>query len=204
MARISKTFSKTVTAELLKEALEEEALALREEAKRLADDIYADVYKRELDKMEELPKGFLYQKAGLTVDMAGEFYQFEFSGRVGISGAAALSKVIGTPNVTYRPISWDHRYHSAKNYPPSSKTYKRFQRLERAMRDFEEEYVRLHTETVATISAAGTYARLAEQWPEIRPWIKKHAPGSHSAQSKALAVDVAALNASLKLNGDSN
>lgn len=204
MTRISKTFAKTVASELLKEALKEEALSIREEAKSFADDIYEDVYKRELNMMEEMPDGFLYQKAGLTVSMAGEFYQFEFSGRTGLSGSASLSKVIGIPGAIHRPISWADRYHSAKSYPPSSKTYKRFQRLERSMSDFADKYARLHTETVATISAANTYKRLAEQWPELAPWIKKHAPASHSAQSKALAVDVAALNASLKLTGDSN
>ena len=200
MARITKSFARTVTDGLLKEALREEAQQIREEAKDLAALVYEDIYKNEIDAMGELPDGFLFQKSSITVDMAGDYTVLSFDGR---HAGFALSVVGESPTAVYLPVSWAHRHHSGKNYPPSSKTYKRFQRLERAAKEFSDKYARLRVGTNAAILAARTYKRLAEEWPEIEPWIAKHAPTSTRLQSKALAVDRAALNEALKLNGDS-
>lgn len=191
---------------LLARAFNDRAIAMQEEASRVAIGAYGDFYPAEIrERMVGLPDGWLPLVTGLRLPA----YRYaHFSGRV---GAAVRFGDTNSP-IVYR---WPARSavelrvlmkdtegaYLRLAHDPRDAIIKRFDDMERKVETLHEAIADAARQTVAMTKSATTVEGLMAKWPDAAPLIEPFVnPVLRIAPAKAnLPAPVAQLNAALRL-----
>ena len=178
--RLNQQIRNTILQRMLKHAFSERLETLDKEEEALGDDIYDDIYPKEIrKKMAALPADYL---------PIAKYHHVAFGGQVTQIKWAEL-----------RRISSDlYGYHTAKAYDAADPFSKRFFELEKHRAKLKEERERAAKAAAAALNSCTTIKKLLEVWPEAAPFVEDFtAPPA----VLALTLSIKDLNAQLGLAG---
>ena len=177
--RLTQDMRKTILGRLMSHAFDKRLEQQRKEASHLGDDVYEDIYHRDLQKkMRALPDGFLKLTGGITVCFGGRRSNVSFS--------------------KMRPVAECHdTYEGARSYDASHELSVRHFETEKQGSVLREEMDRVRSLAKAALDSCTTLKNLVEAWPEAAPFVKDFAK---SRPVLALTVTIKDLNSKLGLS----
>jgi hypothetical protein len=175
--RLNQGMRDTIMGRLMKHAFEKRELDLRKEDTKLADDVYDDIYPKDIKKkMADLPAEFFLSVQHLKVSFAGQFEQVVMSAA--------------------RPASKRHDYNAAKVYDAKDPLSVRYFEIGKTRTKLREDRARAKSAARAALDSCSTIKQLLEVWPEAGAFV---ADFTAPPKTRALTLSIKDLNKTLGL-----
>ena len=177
--RLTKDMRATILRRMIEHAFGARAKELDELEKRLAGDIYDDVYPaREQKVMRSLRAGYLPEAEGFSIAFGGQFTAVYWKEE--------------------RRVADEHTHsRTVRAYAANSPFAERHAEIAKLAMRLKEDKDRAFGAAHSALASCATVRQLVALWPEAAPFVKDF---TAPPQQRALALNIAALNRQLGLS----
>ena len=168
MTRLHNDMRGNITTAVIKHRFLPEAQSIISDNAALAVEIYEDVYSDDLQRMNELPGGWLPENSSITINSGGETHTLWFDGSQR-HGSSWLFREVDKQQVELRVLSV--KSNKRTSYIAKSPIAKKIDEMNSRVVSFHEQSSRAERETRAMLDKFTTVEKLIEGWPEIEPFI---------------------------------
>lgn len=143
-----------------------------EDSKQFTNDVYEDLYGKDIEKMDALPKGWLPETEYITVQLGDSrgYAQLYFSGYSRFNNIRySLLEKFCVKN-TKRRILGNAR---SKVYSVGDPLTHRYEDLQRMKKSIEEEYRTALATANSILNSVNTTKQLIETWPEVETFVRE-------------------------------
>lgn len=176
--RLNQTRRETVLQKMLDHAFGVKRRELNEAKRKLASDIYDEVYPEKTRRlMKRVPAGFLPTASGFQVTFAGQYAMVYWSEE--------------------RPVADRHQHRAVRAFSASDEFSVRNLEIEERERRLQEDRDKAYSAARAALGSCATVKQLVEMWPEAAPFVKDF---TAPPQQRALTLSIGDLNRQLGLS----
>ena len=194
--KLTKSMREKTIRKLINHAFEDRVMDWIGESKEFAEQVYRDVYDKNLKLMQELPAGWLPLRKSIKVQFAETFTWIYFGGGLdsGLGIPTELSRARGKLELESKIIPYAHIHDAAKVFSATDQLSKRFQVLVDQRDDLIKEIRKAEDDAWAVLNSCSTMKKLLDAWPEIEPFVLEA-----SAKSNLPDIPRSTLNSEFKL-----
>lgn len=173
--RLTKEMKEQIASKILSKAYIKKEKSIEEQRFAFSERVYKDIYKKELDQMNDLPQGWLPESSEFTV---------QFGGRQ----TGYCRRMLREP----KRFQAHHvkRYNQCiKIYSDNHKFTKKHDALTEKWESIREEKKNAERSIWAMLNSCNTTKQLKEAWPEIAKYVEIFEPASERSTAVAPIMD---------------
>lgn len=173
--RLTKSIRDDLTEKLLTRSFGKKVQELAARCRSFADRVYEDVYRKELERMNALPDGWLGTNSSFNVKFGSEYTPLGFNGTLdGWSWPSKFMMVGLETDLVYRRVLASRFSQCNKVYDALSDFAVEYTSLNNEQSDLIRTIIETQQSVKATLSRVTTVQKLIEVWPEVEEFAKKY------------------------------
>lgn len=187
--RLTNSIRDSLLKKLLERAFKARCDEFLKRAAAFAVAVHADVFGKDLEKMNALPKGWLPQDDGIMVRFGGDNTRLSFKGSLGSGGIPDAFRRCGSTggDSVYLRLTDSTKGTTAKVYNAREPLAAEYEGLINERKDLCDEIERAARTAKAAMESCSTIEKLIKVWPEVEEFAKEFLV---DGERKALLPDV--------------